>query len=249
MLIEALLHDHEAVPDGGGDGGGAPAPDPQPDTGGGDAPAPQPDPTPAPADYVSRDDYQALVDELAQIRGQIPQQQAAQPQPDQNFDPNEFLNPYNENFGANLLAVLGQVAQQQQQAVAPILDSYQQQQEVEQTQRVTAPILQADSAQHGDLTPEQTTVWQTLADSFLPQHEARFGEGSDRAIAAAAQQALQMVRAIAANAAQAGGQQAVDDLHTVTQTQTLPGTSTSAVRLPTPRIGETFMQRRARGAA
>ena len=171
------------------------------------------------------------------------QQQAEQGQPQ---DLNSLLDPMGESYGQNLAMLLQSRDQQLIQQLQPVIEFVQNQQQTAATERLAAPILQADAAQNGPLSKEQNEVAMILADAFTTQQEQIYGAGNQRASQLGLQQALSMTRALAGSSQAAGRQESIDQLHAATQGLRVPaaaGGSTPTVLRPAARSPQELLER------
>lgn len=250
----ATIHNGRVIPIIRGGSGAEPEPaEPTEPAAVDHAPEPAPEPAPAAPEWSpSQDDWAALQDELAHLRAA--QTAAPQPQPglDPNFDLVEWLgDPLSEGWAIRN----AQLAQAQmsdlvtpiRDAIQPLVDAHQtaqrEAQQAEQDARVVGPMIAADAATHGDLTDEQFAIVETLTNAYTPQFGQRYGEGSDRALGAAFQQALQQVRAITAATRQAGAQEQLDQLHQASTQAPTPQPGGEGVQVPVVRIGQRVVDR------
>lgn len=237
--LDADLFDYEPALDPAGDPAGpadpaAGAPDPGADPAAAVEPVEPAAAEPAlTADQIAAfqnsPEMQAWVDQRAAdlaasiVEGRQPQTTPQGGEPP--VDLNEFLDPYGENFGANLAQFLGQQFQ-----------TFQAQQE--QTQQATAAETELEQdiaarATAAGLPDTASPLVRARAEQLYATLAPRFGHerGSDMAL----NQAVRELAALTGTATTAGGQAEIDRLHAVGQAAgAVHGNGAAAVNVPPP---------------
>lgn len=158
-----------------------------------DAPAWTPD-DPAFREAVQQETQALIEAQLARLAPQTVEQ------PETPAIPN--LDPFDENFAANLAALLQQTVQG---AVSPLLATAQQQQQAATEahwNEIVQDVIADETTRNGDLSQQEIDALNLIGVTIMPEMQAKYGQTA-RAVEATVQKAAAQIRAIKADAATA----------------------------------------------
>lgn len=171
-----------------------------------DAPAWTPD-DPAFREAVQQETQALIEAQLARLAPQTVEQ------PETPAIPN--LDPFDENFAANLAALLQQTVQG---AVSPLLATAQQQQQAATEahwNEIVQDVIADETTRNGDLSADELEALNLIGVSIMPEMQAKYGHQTPRAVEATVHKAAAQVRAITAAAEARGIERYKNELGTL----------------------------------